>query len=49
MLAKLTHVSDDDGGGDDGRDGGGVEEDDDLAWPKLTHNLPRQCKLHQLR
>ena len=49
MLPKLTHVSDDDGGSDDGDDGGGVEEGDDLAWPKLTHNLLRQCKLHQLR
>ena len=42
-------MSDDDGGGDDGVDGGGVEEIDDLAWPKLTHNLLRKCKLHQLR
>ena len=52
MLPKLTHVSDDDGGGDDGGDGGdggGVEDSDDLAWPKPTHNLLRQCKLHQLR
>ena len=49
MLPKLTHVIDDDGGGDDGGDGGGVEEGDDLAWPKLTNILLRQCKLHQLR
>ena len=47
MLPKLTHVSGDDGGSDDGGDGGGVEEGDDLAWPKLTHNLLRQCKLHR--
>ena len=39
--------SDDDGGGDDGGDGGGVEEGDDVAWPKLTHNLLRHCKLHR--